>query len=354
MFNTMVCSSLTYRRANPVCGSESVVFVTVSAPAVTKTVTVPFEKAIAAAAVETAPAVSQTPILTDITATLTSYVTFTEFLSIVPVIPTPSGSGQAPKLTASNQDSIQVAANKGPYYFSEHDGTLEWLDGKTPPASGSFLTSTAFITLQPVPSGFPTSAEENAVSTTEGNTVSTSYSTISLYGVSTVYQTTVVTSTIPAPAVPVKAFIGLGSSGWNISFTSLLKGDENKTSGGTAKPIVGQTGAIEKGDAKPEIYITHPAPAYSTNVTKQLEARQVGALVVATIDGELVTWINTYDGTKPTSTPPLISWINIYTGPLPAATPSPHTAAEVPIEGNVLASGMLQVTSRSFRWANIC
>ena len=313
-FTIMVLSLLTEIRANPICSSDSVVFVTVSAPAVTKTVTVPFENGLDTAAVETAPAVSQTPILTDITATLTSYVTFTEFFRIIPATPTLSLSGQAPTFTASHQESVYVAADKGPYYFSEQDGTLVWLDGKTPPATGSFLTSTAFITVQPIPTGLPASAKENAVSTAEGSIVSTSYSTISLYRVSTVYQTKVVTGTIHVPAIPVKAFVSLGSSGWNTSFTPSVRGDENKPSVGISKPIVGQTGAIEKGDNKPKKSTTHPALAYSTNVSEQLEARQVGALVVATIDGVLVSWINSYDG-KSTPTPPPNSGRAAYTVP---------------------------------------
>lgn len=323
------------------------------APAVTETVTVPFVKEFAAAAVEAAPAVSQTPILTDITATLTSYVTFTEFIKIVPASPTPSGSGQAPTLTASPEEPTYVAANKGSYYFSEHDGTRVWLNGKTPPATGSFLTSTTFITVQPVPGSLPALAEENAVNTAERSIVSTSYSTISLYRVSTVYETKMVTSTIHVPAAPVKAFVSLGSGGWNTSFTTLLEEDDKKGLGGTPKPIVGQTGVTEKSDNKLGTSVTYPAPAYPTNVTEKLEARQVGATVVATIDGELVSWINSYAG-PPTSTPPLISWINVYTGPLPAATPSPYTVAEVPTEGSDLASSMSQATSRSFGWADVC
>lgn len=328
------------------CSSESVVFVTVPAHTVTKTVTVPLEKVVGAAGTETAPAVSQVPILKDITATLTSYVTFTELRTIVPVIPTPSASGQASKLTGSNQDSAYVNANQGPYYFSEHDGTLVWLDGKTPPAGGSYRTSTAFVTVQPVPTDFAVSAEENALSTAEGTTVSTSYSTISLYSVSTIYQTKVVTSTIPAPAAPVKGFVKLGSSGWNTSFTSTLKEDENKIASSTAQPILGQTGATENCDTHSETSTTYPAPTSSASVTKQLEARQLGALVVQTIDGVLVSWTNTFDGPVPTPEP-LISWINIFTGPIARATLSPTTAVEVPIEENVLASGKSGMASRS-------
>ena len=344
----MVVSSLTHHRANPVCSSGSVIFVTVTAPVVTKTVSAPFGKGSAVAAVETAFAVSETSTPTDITTTLTSYVTFTESIKIAPATLTLSGSGQAPELTASRQESTDVATDKGPYYFSEHDGTPVWLGGKTPPATGSFFTSTTFITVQPVPSSLPASAEETVVSTAEGSIVSTSYSTISLYSVTTVYRTKVVTSTIRVPAIPVKAFVSPGSGGWNTSFAPVLKEVEVKVLSGNPKPIAWQTGAI---DIKLEKSIIHPVPAYPTNVTEQLEARQVGALVVATIDGAVVSWINSYDG-KPTSTPPLTSSINVSTGPLPAATPSSYTDAEVPTEGGILASSMSQVTSRPVGWAN--
>lgn len=226
---------------------------TVTAPEVTKTVvvSVPYGKENAAAAVETALAVSHTSILTDITTTLTSYVTSTEFFTVAPAPPTP----------------------KGPYYFSEHDGTLEWLNGKTPPATGSFLTITTFITVQPVPSNFPALVEETSVATT--------YSTVSLYRDSTIYRTKVITSTVRVPAIPVKSFVNPGSAGWNTSYSP--KGGKYQILSGKPKPTVWQTGAA--------------------HVTGHLEARQVGAVVVATINGAVVSWINSYDG-KPTSTPP--------------------------------------------------
>lgn len=347
-FKTRVVSSLTYHRANPVCASGSVIFVTVTAPVATKTVSVPVGKGSAVAAVETAIAVSQASAQTDITTTLTSYVTFTEFIKITPATPTLSGSSQAPDLTASRQEPADIAADKGPYYFSEHNGTLVWLGGKTPPATGSFVTSTTFITVQPVPSSLPASAEEKVVSTAEGSIVSTSYSTISLYSVTTIYQTKVVTSTIRVPAIPVKAFVSPGSGGWNTSFVPVLKEVEVKVLSGNPKPIAWQTGAI---DIKVEKSITYPVSAYATTGTEQLEARQVGALVVATIDGAVVSWINSYDG-KPTSTTPVISWINVSTGPLPATTPSPYTDAKVPTEGGIISSSTSQVTSRPVGWAN--
>ena len=246
----------------------------------------------------------------------------------------------------SNDDSAFLNANQGSYYFSEHDGTLVWLDGKTPPAGGSYRTSTAFVTVQPVPTDFPLSAEENAQSTAEGTAVSTSYSTISLFSVSTVFQTKVVTSTLSAPSAPVKAFVKLGSSGWNTSFTSTLEGDENKIASSTAKTILGQTGGTENCDTDLGTSTTYPAPTSSANVTRQLEARQLGALVVATIDGVLVSWINTFDGPIPTPEP-LISWINVNTGPFPAATPSPTTAIGEPIEENVPAPSKSGMASRS-------
>jgi hypothetical protein len=296
---------------------------------------------------ETVPGASQIPVLTDITTTLTSYVTLFEILSVVPVVPTPAVAVQAPKSTESNQGSAPTVANEGLYYFTEHDGTQVWLDGKTPPADSSFLTSTTFITLEPIPISFANSAEVSTKNAAEGSTVSTSYSTISLYSISTAYQTKVVTSTIPAPTASAKVFAGLRSTGWNTSFTSNEGGGK---AGDCTKRILGQTGAIEKECIRPEASAVDPAPASSANATKQLEVRQVGAWVVATIDGALVSWINTYDGTEPAaSTPPLISWINTYTGPLPATTPIPLTVPEASIKGSFQASGMSHVTLTSIR-----
>ena len=325
-----------------------------SAPAVTKTVTISSERAIGPANVET------TLASTDITATLTSYVTLTDFVSVVPVTPTTPGSDQTLPVEPPALNRIKDDTNEGPYYFYEQDGTLEWLDGKTPPATRSFLTSTAVITVEPVPTGVTLSDEESAVSTAPGSVISTTYSTISLYRVSTIYQTRVVTSTIPAPTASAKAFVALGSSGWNTSvptltsFPSLLRASEENVAASSAASILGQTNATEKGN--PTAQISNLAtPSSATNVTKQLEARQLGATVVATIDGALVTWINTFDGPVP-SPEPLISWINIFTGPFAAEpTPSPSIiAAEEPIEENDLKSGMCYVISMSFKWANEC
>lgn len=272
---------------------------TVTAPEVTKTV-VSLLYGKGATAVEIALAASQTSVSADITTTLTSYVTLTEFSTVAPAIPTPSGSGQVPTLTVSHPEPTGVAADKGRYYFSEHDGTLAWLDGKTPPATGSFLTITTVITMQPVPSNFPALVEETTVSSAEESVVATSYSTVSLYSVSTVYSTKVITSTIRIPAIPPKAFVNPGSVGWNTSSTPLLKGGKHQVLSDNPKPTVWQTGA--------------------THVTGQLQARQVGAVVVATIDGAVVSWINSYDG-KPTST-----------------LPSPYPTAEVATGQSTIAS----------------
>jgi hypothetical protein len=306
---------------------------------VTKTITLPLEKVLDVTGVESVPAASQVPISTDPTATSTSYVTLTEIISIVAVTPIPFASGPAP--TSTNDNAIHAATDNGPYYFAEHDGTLVWLDNKSPPAGGSFLTSTAFITLEPVPYSVPPSPEEDSVPTAEGSKISTSYSTISLYSVSTAYQTIAVTSTIPVPAASPKVFVGLGSSGWNTSFTFTPKVDENKKAENTLNPILRQTGVAEKIDNRPETSTTDPAPTISANVTKKVEARQLGTWVFATIDGVPVSWINNYDGTEPSPTPPINSWIDVQNGPLAAAaTPTSANTAEVPVNENIIKTGI--------------
>lgn len=329
---------LTRHRAEPVCNSDSVVFVTVSAPTVTKTITMPLEKVLDVTGVESVPAASQMPISKDLTATSTIYVTFTEIISIVSVTPTLFASGPAP--TSTNENTIYAAADNGPYYFAEQDGTLVWLDNKSPPAGVSFLTSTAFVTLEPVPYSVPPSPEEDSVSTAEGSKISTSYSTISLYSVSTAYQTIAVTSTIPVPAASPKVFVGLGSSGWNTSFTTTPQVDENKKAeNNTLNPILRQTGVAEKIDDHPETSTADPAPTLSANATMKVEARQVGTWVFATIDGVRVSWINNYDGTEPSPTPPINSWIDIQNSPLPV-TPTSANTAEVPVNENIVKTGI--------------
>lgn len=317
----------------------------------TETVIVPFEKAVGAASIGTAPVTSQASILTDITATLTSYVTLTEFVSVVHVTSTTSVSTEASTLNSPHRNQKEVDASKGAFFFFKHDGTLEWLDGKTPPAGRTLLTSAAFITVQPVPTGFDLSAEGSVASSPKGTKISTTYSTVEVQ--STIYQTKVTTSTLSTPSASLKEFAGLGSTGWNTSFTSPPTIVENKVAVITAKPILGQTGVIEKGIAESPKSSSLPNPVYAVKAEDHLQARQLGALVVATIDGAIVSWINTFDGPVP-SPEPLISWINVFTGPFPEATPSSSALTEEPTRAGISGSGMSNINSMSVKCTNAC
>ena len=305
-------------RVDSNCGSVSTVFVTVTDNTpVTKTVSIPLELSPSISSKYDAPPKLQVALdtSTDVTATSTDYLTLIRVVTTVPAI-----------------SSTQAVAEKGPYYFTAHDGTTVWLGGKTPPAGVQLFTSTALVTIQPIP---PSSHISSA-----GSPEPTSYSTVFLTVTSKVYETETLTETIPAVTtsstvtessfppvlssnpVPLastipstaaasqiataraKNFNGLGLSGWNATFSTLVKENAVESTKEAARILSHQTGVENN-------IFTHlgtpsrlAVPSYSANATNSIEVRQLGSIVVATINGVVVSWTNNYDGAALTTQAP--------------------------------------------------
>lgn len=290
-------------RAEVSDGTRPTVFVTVSPPVITRTVTIPTEAVSCSVSLNTTPTVSQLSedIKTVLAATFTSYVTSTRVISFSSIVLTTStisiqdselpnpAQGQAP--ASIGHDSEPTMIDQGPYYFTENDGTTVWLNGKTPPGGQSFITSSTVFTVQPIPA--------DSFTSNEGTLLSTSYSTIFLYSVSTVYQTGSVTKTIPTLSTLSKTLFELGSSGWNTTSALQLKEKLVASEIGLLNRIRQQTGGQNSAACQSTSKNSLPASSLSSNVTRDLKARQVGSVISATVDGVVVSWINNYDGAPP-------------------------------------------------------
>lgn len=289
-------------RIDSICGSLSTVFVTISGPPVTKTVTVPFETP------STIISNNVVPINSSISSGSSINITtkLTEYITILRTV------------TTSHAISKSVGANQGRYTFTESDGSTFWFGGKTPPAGVPLVTSTATITIQPTPpsSGVSTrGTEENTSYTTVFLTVvSRKYEVLSLTKTAIASTTAVVPSIAPTtstistrltvtapltatvssvPTIFQKLFSGNRSNGWNNTLTIGLKEKVADVGTEPVKPSPQQSSAKEYHDARPGI--ASLAGTYA-NATKDLEARQLGSIVVATINGVVVSWTNNYDG----------------------------------------------------------
>lgn len=313
-----------YRRIDSNCSSVATVFVTVTATTVTKTVSIPFEVSPSITSkYDVPPKLQVAPdTSTDITATSTDYITLIRMVTSFPKISTPA------------------VAEKGPYYFTANNGTTVWLDGKTPPAGVPLSTSTAIITVQPIP---PSSRISFG-----GSPNPTTYSTVFLTVVSKEYETETVTKTAPAVTIsstvtvssfvsnplsntaplastvpliatvpsaataslisitPSKPFSGLGLNGWNATFRTLIKEKLVGSANQPAKLLSQQTGVKENLATRPGTGSFLATPSYSSNATKNIEGRQLGSIVVATIDGVIVSWTNNYDGAALTTPTPVV------------------------------------------------
>ena len=185
---------------------------------------------------------------------------------------------------------IQAASPPGVYSFTENNGTTTWLGGQTPPSTLSLLTSTAFITLQPVIFTSSSVSGESAQST--------SYLTVSLTTTITETSTLTMTSSSVTSAAA-GAFTGLAPNGWNA--TTLMSVKAAATASGSAKPYIYQV------DVKDKAAFANRTACYSGKCsrksTRLLKARQVeGDVISATINGVVVSWTNNYNGPVP-STP---------------------------------------------------
>ena len=282
------------------CSSPLTVFVTVSETA-TLTETVVLNSLVSLPGHQHK-SVDTSSVPAEITATSTIFVTHTNVFSVFEVTSTAS-------------------ADQGPYYFSVNDGTTEWASGKTPPAAYSQVLKTETLAIVPVPSTssmkevptttstftiLSTSFVTNALTETIVETISEPLTTLT--NIVTVYLTADVVNVTSAAPTSLKSFTGIGSYGWNSSST--LQQAAGVTAGATGTGLPGShtyaTGA--SGVIAPSFWSKNSAPATTKSVLiNKMKARQVGAIVTATINGVIVSWTNTYDGSTPTTALPLIS-----------------------------------------------
>jgi len=193
--------------------------------------------------------------------------------------------------------NLMPASDKpGPYSFTEDNGTTSWMGGQTPPASAQLITSTSTITLHPVSTIVPDASQ--------GTSDITATPHLTLSATETVTHTITETLTHFIPTVPASTrYPGYGSAGWNASLTTFLKHTAAATGSRTFKPS-GQEPASKNLTSYHTAAVVTPT-AYGKS-PRHIKARQVGGIVVATIDGVAVSWTNGFDGSSPTIS---------YTGP---------------------------------------
>ena len=206
--------------------------------------------------------------------------------------------------------SLPVKSTQGPYSFAEHSGITSWLGGKTPPSTESFVIKTSAVTVLPIP-------ESHIISGATPDT--SSFSTLTLTSTTSKVFTETITESLSTPGPSAKPFTGLASYGWNSTFTTFITVKASATSNDLVRPT-GETYPTGKFRA-PRWDVPPPLqginPLFPIPVTPDISAvlaslreepsyiapRQVGSIVVATIEGQVVSWTNTYDGgVTPTAT----------------------------------------------------
>ena len=319
------------------CGEVSTVFVTVSGTPTTETINLAAAPSAIISTLSTVEAqtvstgVAPVDTSTDITATVTNYLTYTEVLNIV----------QAPSTSAT--------ANQGSYYFSEQNGTTIWLGDKTPPITDALVTGTTTVLVEPIPSGPSTSSGlmtstgvsessgvliSNGPTSVEGPADIKSFSTVFLTVFSTKQLTETITESKYTVPTSTRTFAGLGTSGWNSSATTFQAVKVGPTGSGVLTQGFGQKGVSPTiAHASQSGYSYSLSGSAASDIApKDKAARQVGAIVVATINGVAVSWTNQYDGSwNPIST--------ISTSSTPAQIAGPYGSSVVIPETTLVTSG---------------
>ena len=214
---------------------------------------------------------------TEPTATLTNFQTQTDVVSIV----------TAPVAS--------VEANQGPYSFAELSGRTTSLGGKKPPASEPVVVLTKAITVLPVPTSAYISPPESSLTA--------SYSTLSTTSTTFKVFTETRTESSSTSLAAAKPFTGVATYGWNSTLTTLLTvATGAKQSGGTYPTGHPHSNTGHSKPPKGSDY-SWPRPQMTGTVPGSLAERQVGAVVVATIEGQVVSWTNSYGGQRRVSTP---------------------------------------------------
>ena len=269
-----------------------------------------------------------------VTVTVTNSVVSTQTISVVQVTP-PAGDDT--------------------YSYTVDNDTTSWFGGQTPPSTVSLVHSTAFVTLEPEISPVSTIAQGRSATSTSYLTLHStiieanpsppvvselaSAQTTSCSDQFTTTTTTdvIVTETLKyRPSVSAGLYFSQARSGWNATMTTLVKSKgtinpslsviEKATSlQGTSVVVKATslqgTSVVEKatflhGTSVVEKATSLQGTSYSKETrtaeverlilarngrSRQLKPRQVGAIVVATIDGHAVTWTNEFDGETPST-----------------------------------------------------
>ncbi len=193
---------------------------------------------------------------------------------------------------------------------------MVWL-GATPPNSASLITSTQVVTLNPVPPGY--------VAPSVQVPSNTNYLTFS--STKTITETRMETRTLAilTASASAGAYTGLASKGWNSSMSTFIT---------VKSPAIGSVTIAEKlahysGTAYP-LPPSGVVPYGPRNTTRHIKMREVKDLVVATIDGVVVSWTNNYDG-SPLSTsdtsPTVVPVTATISSPLSSFTSAASSAA---------------------------
>ncbi len=266
-------------RPEAACGSASIVYMTVPGSPVTETftltVTAPSTIADSESISTNVAGVSVNPTVT--TATSTIYTTLTSVVSI------------------DEPSSAPVVTDQGPYSFNVNGDSTSWFGGRTPPSTGSLVTSTSVVTLVPVPESSP--ASNKGLEPTVSVTPTTSYTTTFLTTVVSWIHIETLTKSMPSSVASAKIFSGLGSNGWNVTYTTLKTVKASDGGSRVVKSAISKTGLNDETPLPlPGSALTLPASSPSMDLTKHKHARQLGAVIDATIDGVVVSWTNNYQG----------------------------------------------------------
>lgn len=283
-----------------------------------------------------------------ITRTSTDFITLVHVLNSAKAIPT------------------TAIAEKGPYYYTENKGTRVWLGGKSPPAGKSLVTSTTVITYQPVPLSeyvantgndepiidltfvstddvteesvdtIANLAHVSANPVTGGRAEPISYSTISVTEIWTIfstkgdaepttfssvvstvirtrYETETITRTLAVPSADAalstatntpKISTGSRLAGWNTTAKAVFKAKGAQSGTQPARPYPQQSGVKENAATRVGTVSSLTALYKSSDaLDNNIEARQLGVVITATIGGLVVSWTNNYGGPSITPTP---------------------------------------------------
>ena len=207
-------------------------------------------------------------------------------------------------LSVLEATSLPVESTQGPYSFAEHSGTTIWLGGKTPPSTKSFVIETSAITVLPVP--------ESYIVDSGATPDASSFSTLTLTATTSKVFTETLTESLSTSEPSAKPFTGLAPYGWNSSLTTFITVKASVASNDLVRPTgeAYSTGKIHspRWDVPPPLQGINPL--FPVPVTPDISAvlaslreessyiapRQVGSIVVATIEGQVVSWTNSYDG----------------------------------------------------------